>query len=75
MGLVRVTITIEEHVLRAVDRWVRQGRYRDRSQAIHAALREKSERLEHLSEGLARLNPVEERALADERLLSEVRVE
>ena len=73
MGATKVAITIEERLLRTVDRWVKQGRYPNRSQAIQAALREKTERWERtrLAEELAKLDIEAERELADERLLSE----
>jgi Arc/MetJ-type ribon-helix-helix transcriptional regulator len=53
-----------------VDRWVKQGRYPNRSQAIQAALREKAERWKRtrLADELARLDPETERAIAEERL-------
>ena len=45
------------------------GRYPNRSQAIQTAVREKVERWNHtrLAEEAAKLNPKEERALAEER--------
>ena len=64
----KIAITVDPELLRIVDRWVAEGRYPNRSRAIQAALREKSERWRRtrLSEECARLDPAEERALADE---------
>ena len=64
----KIAITIDPELLRVVDRWVAEGRYPNRSRAIQAALREKSERWRRtrLAEECARLDPAEERALADE---------
>lgn len=70
MGAAKVAITIDRQVLAVVDRWVRQGRYPNRSQAIQAAVREKLERWRRtrLADELAKLDRGEEQALADERL-------
>ncbi len=68
MGSAKVAITIEEDLLSQVDRWVAEGRYPNRSQAIQAVLREKLERVRkrRLAEEAAKLDPNEERALAEE---------
>lgn len=68
MASAKVAITIEEGLLTQVDRWVAEGRYPNRSQAIQAAVREKLERArrKRLGEEAAKLNPREERALAEE---------
>lgn len=73
MGAATIAITLDEQLLRMVDRWVKQGRYANRSQAIRAALREKAERWKRtrLAEELAKLDVKEERALAEERLSGE----
>ena len=73
MSTTKVAITVDEQLLRLVDRWVTQGRYPSRSQAIQAAVREKVERWNHtrLAEEVAKLNPKEERALAEETLAGE----
>ena len=66
----KIAITVDPELLRIVDRWVEEGRYPNRSRAIQAALREKSERWRRtrLAEECARLDPAEERALADRTL-------
>ena len=73
MPTAKVAITVDEQLLKLVDRWVTQGRYPSRSQAIQAAVREKVERWNHtrLAEEVAKLNPKEERALAEESFAGE----
>ena len=68
MGSAKVAITINEELLTQIDRWVEEGRYPNRSQAIQAAVREKLERARRrrLVEGATKLDPQEERALAEE---------
>ena len=73
MGAAKVAITLDERLLRTVDRWVKQGRYPNRSQAIQAAIREKIERSQRsrLADELAKLDPKEEQALANEKFAGE----
>ena len=73
MSAAKIAITLDERLLGMVDRWVKQGRYPNRSKAIQAALREKMERWQRtrLAEELAKLERAEERALADERFAGE----
>ncbi len=73
MGGAKVAIKLDERLLRTVDRWVKQGRYPNRSQAIQAAIREKMERSKRtrLAEELAKLDIKAERALAEEGLTGE----
>ncbi len=73
MGAAKIAITVDGETLRVVDRWVRQGRYPSRSRAIQIALRQMQERWRRtrLREELSRIDPAEERALADERLAGE----
>jgi Arc/MetJ-type ribon-helix-helix transcriptional regulator len=73
MSTTKVAITVDEQLLKLVDRWVTLGRYPSRSQAIQAAVREKVERWNHtrLAEEVAKLNPKEERALAEENFTGE----
>jgi Arc/MetJ-type ribon-helix-helix transcriptional regulator len=71
----KVAVTIEQTLLREVDRWVASGEFPNRSQAVQAALRclahERSKRGTLLSE-LAKLDPEEEKTMAEERLRAEV---
>lgn len=73
MPSAKVAITLDERLLRVVDRWVKQGRYPNRSRAIQAAVLEKLDRWKRtrLAEELDKLDVGEERALADERLSGE----
>lgn len=73
MGCAKVAITMEEDLLTQVDRWVKEGRFPNRSQAIQAAVREKLDRSRsrRLAEEAAKLNPKEERALAEEGFIAE----
>jgi Arc/MetJ-type ribon-helix-helix transcriptional regulator len=73
MSTAKVAISVDEELLAAVDMWVEQGLYPNRSQAVQAALREKNARLKRnrLHEALKLVDPVEERALAEEWLEGE----
>jgi Arc/MetJ-type ribon-helix-helix transcriptional regulator len=68
MGAAKIAITIQEDLLTQIDRWVREGRYPNRSRAIQAAVVEKLERARRrrLADELAKVDPSEERALAEE---------
>ena len=73
MASAKVAITVDRQLLQFVDRWVLQGRYPNRSQAIQAALREKLERWRRvrLAEEVAKLSAKEERALSKETFAGE----
>ncbi len=64
----KVAISLDQQILRLVDRWVTQGRYASRSQAIQTAIREKMERWKRsrLADEAKLLNIKEERSLAEE---------
>ncbi len=68
MAAAKVAITLERQLLELVDRWVAQRRFASRSQAIQTALREKVEHWKHtrLAEEVKKLDPKEERTLAEE---------
>jgi metal-responsive CopG/Arc/MetJ family transcriptional regulator len=70
MPKAKVAVTLDSLTLRRVDRLVRDARYPNRSQAIEAAIAAQLDRLEHrrLLEECAKLDPTEERAMADEGL-------
>lgn len=74
MPTAKVAITVDQQILRIIDRWVAQKRYPSRSQAIQAALREKLERWtrSRLTEEVLKLNPREEQGLAEERFSGDV---
>jgi Arc/MetJ-type ribon-helix-helix transcriptional regulator len=73
MPKAKVAVTLDTQTLRRVDRLVRDARYPNRSQAIEAAIAAQLDRLEHrrLLEECAKLDPAEERAMADEGLAAD----
>ena len=73
MATAKVAITVDRQLLQLIDRWVSQGRFPNRSQAIQSALREKVERWSRvrLAEEATKLNPKEERGLAEATLAGE----
>ena len=70
MGKTKVAVTIESDLLARLDRLVTERRFSNRSQAIEQAVADQLERIERtrLARECARLDPVEERSLADEGL-------
>jgi metal-responsive CopG/Arc/MetJ family transcriptional regulator len=73
VGSHKLTITVETDLLRRIDCWVAQGRYRSRSRLIQAAIREKVGRFRsrRLAVEAAKLDPMAERAMAEEGLYGE----
>ncbi|HEY3111793.1 MAG TPA: ribbon-helix-helix domain-containing protein [Chloroflexota bacterium] len=74
MPTAKVAVTIDRGLLGEVDRWVAAGEYPSRSSAVQAGLarlRGDRARRRRLLRELAKLDPHEERALADERLAAE----
>lgn len=70
----KVAITIDAELLEQVDRWVATGEFPNRSRAMQAGLtrlREDRVKRRSLVRELAKLDPAEERALAEERLCGE----
>ena len=70
MAQSKVAITIEEKLLRRLDRAVSQRKFPNRSRAIQEAVQEKLDRLDQsrLAREAAKLDPTFERHLADEGL-------
>lgn len=70
MPKTKIAVTLEANLLDEVDALVREQRFPNRSQAIEAAVAEHLVRLRRtrLAEACARLDPAEERALAEEGL-------
>lgn len=70
MPKTKVALTIDSALLDRVDDLVARARFRNRSQAIETALAEKLAKLARtrLAEECAKLDPAEERRLADEPL-------
>lgn len=70
MGAAKVAITIEEELLKRIDRLVQQRKFPNRSRAIQEAVRDKLERLDRgrLARECAKLDKKAEQKLADEGL-------
>jgi Arc/MetJ-type ribon-helix-helix transcriptional regulator len=70
MPATKIAITMEEDIVRQIDRLVKEGKYRSRSNAIQEALKDRLRdwRRSRLLTELASLNPEEEREFADEAL-------
>ncbi len=68
MPKTKVTVTLDASLVERVDELVARRRFRNRSQAIEDALVERLERLARtrLARESAKLNPKEEKALAEE---------
>ena len=74
MSTAKIAISLESELLAKVDRLVKTRVFPNRSQAVRSALRDKIERLEHtrLARECAKLDPREERAMADEGLAKDM---
>jgi len=74
MSVAKVTISIDQSLLKRVDRLVRSHVFPNRSHVIQQALEEKIARIDstRLARECAKLHPAEEQALADEGLAGEV---
>jgi Arc/MetJ-type ribon-helix-helix transcriptional regulator len=70
MPKTKVALTLDADLLDQVDELVAKQKFRNRSQAIEAALADKLHRLARtrLAREAAKLNPTEEKRLADEGL-------
>jgi len=70
----KVAITIEEELLKRVDRMVQQRRFPNRSRAIQEAVREKLERMDRgrLARECAKLNRALEQKIAEEGLAGDL---
>ena len=75
MPTTKVAVTIDAQLLNEVDRWVAEGEFPSRSRAMQEALiglRQRRDKRSSLLAELEKLDPREERALADESLAAEV---
>lgn len=70
---VKSSIRVDQRLLNQIDRCLAEAGYRNRSQFICAVLREKIERAQtrRLAKEVAKLDPKEERSLAEEGLRQE----
>jgi metal-responsive CopG/Arc/MetJ family transcriptional regulator len=68
MPKTKVAVTLDSKILRELDALIADQRFPNRSQAVEAALAEKLERLAQtrLAREVAKLDPTEEKALAEE---------
>ena len=73
MSVAKLTVSLDQNLVRKVDRLVQSRLFASRSQAIQAAVEEKIARLEktRLAQECAKLDPAEEQTLADEGLAAE----
>ena len=73
MSAAKITISLEQDLLQSLDRLVQSRVYPSRSQAVQAAVSEKISRLQktRLAQECAKLDPLEEQALADVGLAAE----
>ena len=74
MSTRKVAVTIDSQLVGEVDQWVANGEFPSRSRAVQAGLtelREKRLKRRSLLAELAKLDPAEEQALADESLVGE----
>jgi len=73
MSTAKIAITLEKEIVAQIDRWAREGKYPSRSKAIQEAVKERMVRWRktRLLEEATKLNPREEKALAEEGLLTE----
>ncbi|VAX19395.1 hypothetical protein MNBD_NITROSPINAE04-668 [hydrothermal vent metagenome] len=70
MPAAKIAVTVDKKIVKQIDRLVMEGKYKSRSSVIQEALEEKlkSKKRKRLAEELARLDPGEERELAEEFL-------
>ena len=75
MPKAKIAVTLERRTLARIDRLVRQKAYPSRSRAVEEAVQEKLSRMDRnrLARECAKLNPEQEKALAEEGLATEVR--
>jgi Arc/MetJ-type ribon-helix-helix transcriptional regulator len=74
MGKSKIAITLDAGMVARLDGLVGRGTFVNRSQALEQALREKLERLDgtRLAREAAKLDPAEERALAEEGIQGDI---
>ena len=74
MARSKIAITLEQGILEQLDRLIRNNIFRNRSQAIQAALEEKLNRLKRrrLALECSKLDPDFEKAMAEEGLSEEL---
>lgn len=75
MGVAKIIASVDAKTIARLDRLVKEGKFPSRRSLIEQAIDEKLNRLgkSRIARECARLNPVEERALADEGLTGDAR--
>jgi metal-responsive CopG/Arc/MetJ family transcriptional regulator len=75
MGAAKIAITIEEELLKRIDRLVDQRKFPNRSRAIQEAVRDKLERMDRgrLARECAKVNQAFEQKMADEGLVGDLK--
>ena len=75
MRSVKIAITIDGDLLKRLDHLVEENKFPNRSQAVQEAIREKLKRMKRsrLASECAKLDPVFEKALADEGLTEDAK--
>ena len=70
MNKTKIAITIDQKSVKRLDYLIKKQIFSNRSQAIQEAVKEKLERIEHsrLAKECSKLDPVFERAMAEEGL-------
>jgi Arc/MetJ-type ribon-helix-helix transcriptional regulator len=73
MAKTKIAVTIDESIMRQIDRLVRQGTFANRSQAIEAAARDKLARMANsrLARECAKLDPGDEGEMAEEGIVED----
>jgi Arc/MetJ-type ribon-helix-helix transcriptional regulator len=66
----KIAVTLDQRTVADLDRWVREGRYPNRSRALQSAVDLLSEREKRtrLARELAKLDPKEEKSMAEQGL-------
>ena len=74
MSATKVDVSIDDLLLQRLDDFVKNGNFRDRSEAVQQALSEKIERLDadSFARECAKLDPKAEQQLADEGLAADL---
>lgn len=74
MGAAKIAISLDQRALAQIDQLVRSGSFPSRSRVIQEALEEKLDRIKRgrLARECAKLDPVAEKALAEEGMGEEV---
>jgi Arc/MetJ-type ribon-helix-helix transcriptional regulator len=73
MSSAKVAISIDEQLLRRVDKLVKEAAFRSRSEVIQKAVAEKLARMDRrrLAQECAKLDPIEEQTIADEGIATD----